>query len=83
MKLGANVPEAALFLAEFDRSRVAVTGERLVGTWETEALRRCPLGESNPLDGVRTADFGRACGWGADDGEDRPNGLARWGEFFS
>lgn len=83
MKLGANVPDDASLRAEFERSRFADAGDRLGVICETDALRRCPLADSNPFDGLRIADLGRGCDCGAGDGEDRPNGLARLGELLS
>jgi hypothetical protein len=83
MKLGANVPEDASLRAELDRWRVMAAGDRLGVICETDALRRCPLADSNPFDGLKMADLGRVCECGAGDGEDRPNGLARLGELLS
>lgn len=83
MKLGAKVPDEALLRAELDRSRVVEAGDRAGDNWETEELRRCPLADSNPFEGVMIADLGLCCVCGAGDGEDRPNGLALLGELFS
>lgn len=83
MKLGAKVPDEALFRPEFDRSRVAEVEDRAGESCETDELRRCPLADSNPFDGVIMADFGLVCDCGAGDGEERPNGLARFGELFN
>lgn len=79
MKLGAKVPDAALFRPELDLSRFAVAGDNEGDTCETDELRRCPLVDSNPFVGVIMADFGRVCE-GAGEGDDRANGLARFGE---
>jgi hypothetical protein len=40
MKLGAKVPEEALFRPEFDRSRFAFAGDNEEDICETEELRR-------------------------------------------
>lgn len=83
IKLGANVPEDASLRAELDLCRVIDAGDRLGVSCETDALRRCPLADSNPFEGLMMADFGLVCECGAGDGEDRPNGLARLGELLS
>ena len=83
MKLGAKVPDAALFRAEFDLA-LFNDGEDNVGDMcETDALRRCPFAGSNAVDGAMMADFGRVCDGGTCEGKDRANGLARLGEPFN
>lgn len=81
MKLGAKVPDETLFRPELDLSRFPVTGDRGDDSCDTDELRRCPLGGSNPFEDVMMADLGRACD-GAGEGEPRANGLARFGEPF-
>lgn len=84
MKLGAKVPDEALFRPEFDRSLVAEVEDRAGESCETDELRRCPRADSKPFVGVMIADFGRVvCDCGAGEGEERPNGLARLGELFN
>lgn len=82
MKLGANVPDGALFRPELDRCRFAFAGDSGDDNCETDELRRCPLIGSNPFEDVMMADLGRVCD-GAGEGEPRANGFARLGEPFA
>lgn len=77
------MPDDALLRPELDRSRVVEAGDRVGDSCETEELRRCPLADSSPFEGVMMADLGLDWDCGAGDGEDRVNGLARLGELFS
>jgi len=83
IKLGANVPEEGLFFAELDRSRFPL-GENVGDSCETDGLRRWPLADSSPWDGVIMADLGLGCGDEVPcEGEGRAKRLARFGEPFS
>ena len=84
IKLGAKVPDEVLSFAELDLSRLPRPGDRVGDVCETDALRKCPLADSNPPDDVMMADWGRVgFGWVAGEGEDRAKGLARLGVPFS
>ena len=86
MKSGANVPDAASPLSEFALCRLTfpATGAGDDGDID-DKLRKCPLASTNFPD-VTIADFGRGvfpCVPGDEDGDERPNGLARLGEPFN
>jgi hypothetical protein len=88
MNSGANVPDVASFLREFDLCRVTVRLRLDGDNCETDAeFRKWLLASSNFEGDVTIADFGRGllvCGADAKgDGVDRPKGLARFGETFN
>lgn len=86
MNPGANVPELALFRAEFDRSRVADNPNVLDESWETDEFRKWPFIWLGSPVAPTIDDLGRAVFVG-DSGEGetelRPKGLARLGEPFN
>jgi hypothetical protein len=85
---GANVPDVASFLREFDLCRVTVCLRVNGDDCEIDAEFRKWLFASSNFEGdVTMADFGRGllvCGAdGKGDGVERPKGLARFGEPFN